>query len=340
MDQNQIPYKYDDSCIIEIKIYHKNNYKALHNLPKLTKRPFAPPLTYAKDLIFIIMQLHAFNSNGYLISARQAHRHTDYFCLECQQVVRLRGGPQRRSHFYHLEPPLFCRQHQKGPIHLQLQSYFLQRLPLGECHLEFPFPSIRRIADVAWLPQKIVFEIQCSAISAQEVLARNRDYRHLGWSVVWILHDQRYNQNRLSAAEIALRTSPHFFSNMDELGTGMIYDQFDICEKGLRYARLSPLPIDLREAPHLCPPEKQSYLLALLTQRAIHWKCFFSGDLTSLFLNTPASPYLQQALESEIRFYPPSPSLRWCHLPAKLWQRGIATPYRIFFRFLLERICR
>ncbi len=285
------------------------------------------------------MQLYAFDQNGQLISARQALRQTNYQCLECQEIVRLRGGPQRQRHFYHLDPTPFCRQHQKGPIHLQLQSYFLQHLPLGDCKLECSFPSIQRIADVAWPTQKIIFEIQYSPITAEEVLARNRDYQRLGWRVIWILHDHRYNQMRLSAAEIALRSSPHFFSNMNSLGSGIIYDQFDICEKGLRQQRLPPLPIDIREIPQAYSSENRSYLLVLLNQRAQDWNLSFTGDLLHLFWTSPDCDYLNQALKLEKAFYASSQPFAWHHLPFKLW-RGIATPYQILFRFLLERMCR
>jgi competence protein CoiA len=287
------------------------------------------------------VQLHAFDSDGKLISARQAFRHTDYYCLECEQLVRMRGGPQRRCHFYHLEPTLFCRQHQKGPIHLQLQSYFLQQLPPGDCSLELPFPSIRRIADVAWLSQKIIFEIQCSPISAQEVLARNRDYQSLGWTVIWILHDQRYNQVRLSAAEIALRSSPYFFSNMNDLGSGIIYDQFDICEQGIRHKRLPPLPINLKgEIRNHLKQDMSPYPLILLNQRTSYWKLSLDGDLLSLFGNNPSASYLNQAREIEKQFYSSSIPLKWYHWPAEFWRRAIAAPYQVVFRFLLERMCR
>lgn len=285
------------------------------------------------------MQLYALDSEGRPVSAHQALRQRDYYCLECEQLVRLRGGPQRRCHFYHLDPPLFCRQHQKGPIHLQMQSHFLQRLPAGDCHLELPFPSIRRIADVAWLSQKLIFEIQCSPISAEEVLARNRDYVQLGWNVIWILHDKRYNQVRLSAAEMALRPYPHFFFSHDQSSAPVIYDQFDICDQGLRYARLPPLPIQWEEPPSLILQD-QFYPLRLLTQRAMQWGRFFKGDLMSLFLHTPHLSYLQQAKEKEKDFYSACDPLKWRHLPGQLWQRGIVYPYQILFRFLLERICR
>jgi competence protein CoiA len=162
----------------------------------------------------------------------------------------------------------------------------------------------------------------------------------LGWIVVWILHDRRFNQIRLSAAEMALRTSLHFYSNMDELGSGIIYDQFDVCDKGVRYGRLPPLPIDIREYPKPYSAEGSSYFLSVLTQRAIHCKFFFKGDLMSVFLNSPTSFYLQQALQNEKRFKPSSDSLKWSQRLQKIWKEGIVNLYLNAFRYFLERSCR
>lgn len=279
------------------------------------------------------MQLYALDTAGQLTNARQALKHQDYQCLECEQIVHLRGGPYRQPHFYHLEPTPFCRQHQKGPIHLQLQAYFVQYLPAGDCVLEQRFPSINRIADVAWLSQKIIFEIQYSAISAQEVMQRNQDYQKIGWQVVWILHDHRYNQRRLSAAEMALRSSPHFFSNMNRMGQGIIYDQFDVCAQGVRQERMAPLPIDISK-PYPLLVDK-SYPLQLLAQRAKQWKLFFMGDLMHLFLETPLTAYLQQAQEKE--------KGEEEEISFPFWQQigqGIKMPYQVMLRFLLERACR
>lgn len=286
------------------------------------------------------MQLHALDHLDKVISARSAQRQKDYICLECRQNVRLRKGARRQPHFYHLEPVLFCRQHQKGAIHLQLQTYFFNQLPMGECQLEVRFPTIGRIADVAWLSKKIVFEIQCSAISAEEVNARNCDYQQVGWSVVWILHDLRYNQVRLSAAEMALRSSPHFFSNMDPEGSGTIYDQFDLCVDGYRRGRLAPLPIDIKEGISIGQAEIKSFPLDVLQQRAASWPYFFSGDLMSLFMNGILSTeYLDQAKQTEAKFTPRS-SEKFVDALVKLWRCGIAAPYQTLFRFLLERMCR
>lgn len=289
------------------------------------------------------MQLYALNFKEEITFAGHALRQTDYFCLECHETVRVRGGPHRRRHFYHLDPEPSCRQNQKGAVHLELQSHLLRLLPQGECRLECPFPSIGRIADAAWMPRKIVFEIQCSPISQEEVMARNRDYAQEGWSVVWILHDRRYNQVRLSAAEIALRPFPHYFSNMDEQGSGIVYDQFDICKEALRCAKLPPLTVNLctiREKDFSNAPKSP---LALIEKRRRSWNLSMEGDLESLYSEDPSNDYLKRAMDLERKFgeglhaNSKGRLVRWIF---KLGERLIVNPYQIFFRFLLERMCR
>lgn len=286
------------------------------------------------------MQLHALDQQGQVIQALRAQRQKNYICLECRQNVRMRKGPHRQPHFYHLEPMVICRQHQKGAAHLQLQTYFFNQLPPGDCQLEFSFPTIGRIADVAWLSQKIVFEIQYSPISAEEVLSRNLDYQKAGWSVVWILHDRRYNQVRMSAAEIALRTSPHYFSNMDEAGVGIVYDQFDLCDRGIRLKRLSPLPIDVKERTSIIRADRKECSLFILQQRAANWPYCFSGDLMSLALNGNFPDYLTRAAAKEHELIPILRKRALSTLLHNIWCRGIVRPYQLLFRFLLERICR
>jgi len=170
------------------------------------------------------VQLYAYSLNGQVVSAADAKRYTDYNCLECGQTVRMRGGLKRKAHFFHLQPPSTCRQHAKSMTHLQAQLALLKCLPPGAAELEARFDKIDRIADVAWHAEKIVFEVQCSAISAQEVAARNRDYGSTGYDVVWFLHDRRFGRFRPSEAEIFLENSPHYYTNMDDKGAGYFYD--------------------------------------------------------------------------------------------------------------------
>lgn len=285
------------------------------------------------------MQLYALDSKGSLTSARNAQRQADYRCLECRQVVRLRGGPHRQRHFYHADPTPLCRQSQKGEVHLQLQLFFLRQLPAGDCLLEHRVPEIKRIADVAWVSERIVFEIQCSPISAEEVYARNRDYESAGWQVVWILHDSRYNQQRLSAAEISLHSSPHYFSNMDREGGGMIYDQFDVSHQGLRLARLPPLPIDIRKKGGRAHSETHSHPLLSIRKRSVSWPFSFSGDLLSSSHDEAHAGYFNQALAIE-KLYLPSDALKGQASYTRRVKRGVIRFYRVLFRFMLERMCR
>lgn len=278
------------------------------------------------------MQLYALDDHQNLIKASHALKHTNYFCLECNQVIRLRRGLHRQAHFFHLEPTPFCRQHQKGEIHLQLQYFFLTHLPEGDCQIECRFPSIQRIADVVWWSKKIVFEIQYSPISAQELLERNRDYAQLNFSVVWILHDHRFNQWRLSNAECVLRNTPHFFSNMNAKGEGMIYDQFDVWKQGKREKRLPPLPVQISFL-----KERQSQKLlwnsSFLTERFKNWSVSFEGDLMDRASKNDQDPYLEKMVRLEQKNKPPHPS------PFFIIKTKLCCVYQMLFKNVLERFC-
>lgn len=105
---------------------------------------------------------------------------------------------------------------------------------LPEVKLELRFPTISRIADAAWEKEKIVFEIQCSPITAEELKSRNQDYKSLGWTPIWIFHEDRYNKRHLTAAEWAVRREAHYFTDIDEEGEGSFYTHFCDVRRGCR----------------------------------------------------------------------------------------------------------
>lgn len=189
------------------------------------------------------MQLRAL-SEGRPLFAGHARKGKNYLCPECQNIIRLRGGPSRQLHFFHLRKHPTCRQHQKGPIHIQLQLAVQSLLPEGQ--VERSFPEIGRIADVACEKSKRIFEIQVSPISAEEVKARCADYESLGYQVIWILHEKRFNKRILTGAELALRKKCRYFSNFTEDGKGIIYDQFEQLEGARRLKRGPRLRVDLK----------------------------------------------------------------------------------------------
>ncbi|KAF3362217.1 hypothetical protein PHSC3_001284 [Chlamydiales bacterium STE3] len=258
------------------------------------------------------MQLYALDHTDKLILAKDAERKLDYRCLECNAEVRVRRGAFRREHFYHNHPSKRCLLSHKSLTHLAIQEHFLQILPKGQVELEKRFTPINRIADVAWMEEKIIFEIQCSFIDDEEVLSRNNDYQTLGFDVIWILHDKRYNRACHSLAEKALYQHPHYFTNMNQSGKGIIYDQFEVIEKGLRKVRLAPLQVNL--AVPMQKPENQLSLFPL--PRRLTWAKYFEGDLVALSLKNPESNYFC-GLKQVDQNHPSSKSF-W----QRFWQLG------------------
>lgn len=176
----------------------------------------------------------------------------------------------------------------KGEIHLALQQYLLNLFPKGEARKEVSFKQLGRIADIVWEKEKLVFEIQYSSISELEVVQRNRDYASIGYQVVWILHDRKYNKSRLTTTEKALKNSPHYFTNFTRFSTGMIYDQFSIIEGDQRILRMSPLEIDLTKPIKIMGKD-------LGKIKGCLWELCFEGDLLSLARKNEADEYLLKA---------------------------------------------
>lgn len=219
------------------------------------------------------MQLYAFDHSGEVIFSRHAQKKCNYTCMECSGTLRLREGEKRQLHFYHLKPSPSCRQSAKSAAHLQTQLYLQRTLPEGEVFLEYRFSDVNRIADVVWLPQKLVFEVQCSPLSKEEMEERMADYAKCGFQVIWIFHDKRYNQWRVSAVERGL--AKRYFTNIDGEGRGCIYDQWEYIERGVRKGKLRPLQVDV----------------------ARPYPDGFEGDLGSL---EEGHPYLEKVREREV----------------------------------------
>jgi competence protein CoiA len=253
------------------------------------------------------MQIYAHDPTRQLVHAAHATRKEHYTCPACQSEVRVRQGIVRQPHFYHPQTTP-CALHGKSLTHLQIQ-YALQRMLASErVHLEHPFPSIGRIADVMWPAQKIVFEVQVSPISGAEVRARCRDYTQAGYQVVWILHDRRFNRFRITAAEIALRFSPHYFTNINALGKGFFYDQYAFFrfKRSLHRSKRflvhfkRPTPVNPKQIPRHFPQERKK------------WKISFEGDLFHR-------------------------SLTWHPLHSSPWYSPLIRSLRLLYHLLLEK---
>lgn len=251
--------------------------------------------------------------NSRPITASMAIKQKKYLCPECHLPVRLRGGPHRQVHFYHLREAKSCSQHKKTEEHLGLQLALASSIPIGEAKIERAFPEIKRIADVAWETQKIVFEIQCSVISLEEVEKRCSDYRLTGWELLWILSDRRFNRKHLSAAEYYLRQQTCYFSHWRRhalhtqanpiFAFTYIYDQYEIINRFQRIYKGPKIKIDpILIKTHYAENAPAFSLPPSLQNRWDSWKLRVEGDILSK-VSTEKPFWIEtlKAIENHIR---------------------------------------
>lgn len=244
------------------------------------------------------MPLYAQDADD-LVFAADAHPEKAYKCLECSLPLQLRRAPGRVPHFYHRKTSPACRLYSKSEEHLLLQVQLQKLIP--DAILERPFRQIRRIADLAWEKEKIIFEIQCSKISVEEATQRIEEYGSLGYEVIWILDDRKYNQWALRPVEPLLRKTQAFFATFRRHTSSLFYDQFEICTETRRLKKSRPLPIALSHPsplPLLDFPSSWPSQVQQRTQR----RHYFPGDLVDLALRSSSDIRLQNwaLLEKEL----------------------------------------
>jgi len=269
------------------------------------------------------MQVYALNAKKERVFVEQAEKAENYTCIECGALVRLRGGPHVQLHFWHVgiqERP--CHLEAKSLEHLELQRH-ITNLCGPRAHQEVRFESIGRIADVAWDEGKIIFEIQCSPIDAEEVEARILDYNRLGWSVIWILYDRRFRHRKVTAAEHLLSTHPHYFFRGHE-----IYDCYDLSVNGIREWRSNDRAIDITQIKRRKIVQNSAPLPRVLRTRAATWPLHVQDD----FLDHIDNPHFFEAdLLREKNCLAPQPL------------RSPRRPFQIFkalYYLILEKSCR
>jgi len=285
------------------------------------------------------MNLYAIDDRGRVISAGQAVKQRDYQCRECGAVVRLRGGIHRQHHFYHLSHNRSCVLSGKSLSHLQVQYYLQRILPDNECALEWRFEEIGRIADVVWFTRMLVFEVQCSDITVEEVEKRNADYQQLGFTVIWILHDHRYNKQKIHPVELFLRSRTFYYTNISSDGEGVIYDQYDIIDEGMRKNVVDFVIPDCSKPRDFLFTDLQHLSLPRGMSRRLERQLFFEGDIVSRCLSGDGKSFVEKLRAVE-----------WHYLSRKRWKgvmrffdgtkSVILRLYFGFFRMMLERACR
>ncbi|MBI3211908.1 MAG: hypothetical protein HYZ47_04405, partial [Simkania negevensis] len=214
------------------------------------------------------MQFFAYKGDKILFP-EEALKGESYSCPQCGDILRVKEGFYRRKHFFHFHPST-CQMRKKRKEHIEIQKWLTTLLPKGRVILEKRFPSISRIADLYWADQKIIFEIQCSPISMQEVRNRSRDYKSLGLHLVWILDEREFNKKNLSAGEEEMRKEPSYYVSPSRK---LLYDQFEIFHGPRRLFKATPLPIQIES------PQEIFSLPSFLKGKKERGKLFFLGDL-------------------------------------------------------------
>jgi competence protein CoiA len=286
------------------------------------------------------MQLYALDSNNDIIFAGAAQKQHDYRCPECKKTVRVRGGPQRQHHFFHLSASPHCSHNNKTLEHLLVQLHIQHLIGKEDCSLEVRFPSISRIADVVWSSHHLIFEVQCSHISTYEILQRVADYRREGYEVIWILHDARFRRDHLSREETLLSSLPHYYTNIDASGRGNIYDIFSFVHGGRKIFISEPFSVDLSRPYHL--PPFSSRPPSYVAHRHAELPFSFHGDILWHYaFDRERLSYLFSLMDSlEARYYSQEQGRSWYGLSRHFFMKYVARPYRIMLLSLLEKLCK
>jgi len=230
------------------------------------------------------MQLFALDKDKKIFIG-DAIRGVNYSCFECGKYLRMRGGQFRRKHFYHSQLDAGCRHSKKSEKHLRVQLQIQKLLPVNDSELEFIFIKILRIADVVWFSRNIVFEVQCSNIAEHLVKERTEDYHSIGYEVVWILDDWRFNKWKVTPSEYFIKSLPHYYVSVSKENI-TFYDQFDLIQKFRRKHRGPPQYVELGHVFFTYLIEKKSRKKApkILKNRMETHRVYFSRDLTEIYL--------------------------------------------------------
>ncbi len=221
------------------------------------------------------------------IHVEAAKASKEYYCVECKLPVRLRTSPLGVKHFFHIALSENCRQHQRSPLHMKVQDLLCKNFSEGECKQEVRFKEIGRVADIVYYPRKIIFEIQCSWIEAEEALRRTDAYHSIGWSVIWLLSLKRFCTPYPSAFEEKIQSIPHYFFHLNGSNDLTIFDIPSVCIYGKRISS-SSLHFALPKKVIVIPLNGMAPHESLVFRQS--WKVCLRGDLIDKVAQGQVSP--------------------------------------------------
>jgi competence CoiA-like predicted nuclease len=144
--------------------------------------------------------LVALDSSGIRTLASIAHKEIGYSCPICHKDVILKQGPIKIHHYAHY-PESDCENAGESYRHIEIKAQLAQYAEKEGIEItanNFEVPFDRRRADIFFVHPifgRIVFEVQTSPISVNELLNRTCEYR-LFSNVAWVFdHKARLLKN-------------------------------------------------------------------------------------------------------------------------------------------------
>jgi competence protein CoiA len=243
------------------------------------------------------MPLYASDGQNF-IYAPDAIQGIAYRCIECKSLLKIRRGKHRIAHFYHIQTSPSCRLYSKSEDHLLVQLQIQKMFDKEELKMEAPFLEIHRVADLLWEKGKIIFEIQCSSIRLKEVENRIKDYRKMGYEIVWLLDDRLFNRKIPRPSEAFLRSHICYFFHFQRERPSFFYDQLECITEKKRLKSKRQLKVDLKQ-PHPIPQiEWPSFTPQQLHLRIEQNRFYFKGDLIDRMIQSAISSFFSLTLQN------------------------------------------
>lgn len=171
----------------------------------------------------------------------------------------------------------------KAP-HYCIAKAVKMQLANHDVSVEVRFTQINRIADLVWQQRKVIFEIQCSFIEPKEVLARIKDYESIGYDVIWLLDDAKFNQTYLTKAEVLMRDRGGKYVHVGN-SYCLFYDQVEQRIGRKMVAKSPSMPIEL---PSMYLRVSAGFMLSAIPKSLQYqWRLarhLFPGQALDLFL--------------------------------------------------------
>jgi len=230
----------------------------------------------------------------------------------CGAPGHLRISKTGTQHFYHAVDS-GCNYEQESREHLEIkyQIYRTCKSENWETYVEFPAPDRTWISDVYAIRdgRKIVFEIQISTISPDELEERDRKYRNEGIESYWLL-DNFLERSR----DFASWYHSHLYEEDDRLGETIPYIDYSIFDTG---------------------PENHIFIAKGIRSIGLHAK-----KQTLFTTNNPEIPlaiWVREVLKGNYQKYLEDTSAT-CHKKRQL--KNLAAPQLIQFREFYQKIIR